>query len=174
MNNELYHHGVKGMKWGVRQKPEYKYNSHNSYRLRSSSDVPGLAPAFSTIGSTKTQRKQDKNTYKSLKKEGGVRAIYNQKSGGINYATRTGKSVSYSDAAAYNRHQNVRTRNAILATSAGIMAAVGATAVASTVVHNKSSSGRDFVLKQRSRNLWETPVMDITTSKDFDKYMRNF
>lgn len=165
-HSELYHHGVKGMRWGVRKKPEYKYNSTNSYRLGESSHNPVLAPAMAQRGATKAQRKQDKSIYKSFKKEGGVRAVYNSSNNSYFYATRTGKKVSVSDATAYNRHQNNRNTKLAIGIPLGILAAVGATAVTATLIHNKANAGKHYVKKKEIED-----IMEITSTKDLEKFI---
>ena len=46
MNNELYHHGVKGMKWGVRRTPQQLGHKVKKYAYKKRSDNRRLKKAY--------------------------------------------------------------------------------------------------------------------------------
>lgn len=62
-NNELYHYGVKGMKWGVRNRYEGKYGSYTQKGVerfnKSSNEYDNANEVYNTL---KQKRKENKNS----------------------------------------------------------------------------------------------------------------
>lgn len=70
--DELYHHGVKGMKWGVRRDKKWASNPHQPSSYRSSS----LAGKYAATGSKRIAKKLEKSNAKDAERWKKVKEKY--------------------------------------------------------------------------------------------------
>lgn len=80
--NELYHYGVKGMKWGVIRS---KYKSHKLNSAKKKIAKLDKQNERLETKAAKSQKKADKATYKSLKKGVDVGQVQSVKSAKLKY-----------------------------------------------------------------------------------------
>lgn len=70
--NELYHYGVKGMKWGVRKSPEYKEYKKRRRKLTTTAGENGRWDMAYNASAKREQKRLDKRIQKEMNKSGKV------------------------------------------------------------------------------------------------------